>query len=303
MSRSLERGDHTLEVSRPSVALELRPQSPLADCAYSHNRSAKEVGLEVRRIPGGVRLSAGAHSACVKTAIPNAVAGGSYTLGVDVRTASGARARLCVWQIGPSKCAEISGLPGDNTWRRYRTTFTLDPATQGARIYLYADGQDHARTVTEYRNLELRPVAPDIVEIAPRDVPPSPSPRVTWSEPGSGSVDVRVRVRVRVHGPARGRLLVVNESFASGWQLGGAKAASHVVANGYANGWILDTAKPAAVTARFTPSRYAILALIASILTALVGVAFALYQRRRSRRSAITRRLRDLDAQGMFGRG
>jgi arabinofuranan 3-O-arabinosyltransferase len=142
LSRFLERGDHTLEVSRPSAALELRPDSPVGDCNRSDNRSAENAGLDVRSIAGGVRLTARAHSACVTAALPAVVAGGNYTLDLDVRTVSGARARLCVWQFGPNRCAEIEDVPASNTWTRYRTNITFDPGTRAARIYLYADGQD-----------------------------------------------------------------------------------------------------------------------------------------------------------------
>jgi arabinofuranan 3-O-arabinosyltransferase len=92
---------------------------------------------------------------------------------------------------------------------------------------------------------------------------------------------------VDLRGAARGRLLVVDESFASGWTLDGARPSAHVLANGYANAWVLDTTKPSTVTARFGPSRYAGIAIVVSILAAIVALAVALLLRRRSRRAAM----------------
>ncbi|HEX4775794.1 MAG TPA: hypothetical protein VFW74_03395, partial [Acidimicrobiia bacterium] len=278
--RRLDAGEHQLTVERPRAAHALALDSVLGDCAATDARTPDETGLAVQRIPGGVRLRAAAHAACVTAPIPDAQAGEPYDVSLDVRTVAGRAARICIWQDGPNRCAATPAVPASDSWDRYRARVRLDPGTTAARVYVYADGQQHPSTVTEYRNVRVQPIRSEFAHVDPVAAPTSVTP-VSWNSSGSGSFSAKLG-----HvGPA---LVVLDESFGTGWKLAGATGARHVVANGYANAWYLPAGATSRLSMNYAPSRLARFALLLSALgfvAAGVTLAFTAIRRRRRPRT------------------
>jgi len=271
--RYLEGGDHRTALIQPIASSALVADSPLGDCQRLDDRSFAEAGLAVEPIERGVQLRARAHSACVTAAIPAEVAAGQVALSMEVRTVSGRAARVCLWQEGPNRCATLAALPASPGWRPYRVEVTLEPGTTSARLYLYADGVDGG-TVVEYRDLAARPVAPEIVNIRPA-VPSASTPTVQWEQDGGS------RFSARVAGGPYPAVVVLDESFGSGWQVDGAEVRGHTEVNGYANAWVL--ASGGALSIRYGPNAWARAALWVSVAVALLAVGRTVWRRRRSR--------------------
>jgi hypothetical protein len=108
----------------------------------------------------------------------------------------------------------------------------LDPGTKLSLLFLYADGGASERTATAYRSLRI-----DLPQaaIAVGVLPVQHLPQVTYSR--VAPYEFRIHVR-----DARAPfLLVLSETFASGWHLEsgthGSSRASHLRVDGYANGW------------------------------------------------------------------
>jgi hypothetical protein len=99
-------------------------------------------------------------------------------------------------------------------------------------LFLYADGDSLARTVTEYRQIRIERARP---VVALGVAPLAHLPRVSYRRVAP------YEFRVRVDGARRPFLLAVDETFAPGWHLepGGRDSTglTHVRVNGYANGW------------------------------------------------------------------
>ena len=272
-TRDLARRKHRITISQPTMSVPLAANSPLGDCQRDDNRTPKEAGLSVEPLGGGVRLRATAHSACVTAAIRPNLATGDVTLSMDVRTVRGRAARICLWQDGPNRCAELPPLPTSPSWQRYRANVSLAPGTTAARLYLYADGVSSG-TVAEYRNLAVWPVAPEVVNVTPV-VSHGATPAVRWNSSGAGAFSARV-----TGGPSPA-LIVLDESFGVGWRVGGARVLSHTEVNGYANGWVI--ASGGTLSIRYGPSAWARAAVSVSAGVALLAIGLAILRRRRNR--------------------
>jgi hypothetical protein len=141
---------------------------------------------------------------------------------------------------------------------------------------LYADGNGAVPSVTEYRNIRLRAVAPDVIEVRPHRVAPRPVP-ITWRENGSGSISVQPHARLRSD-----QLVVVDESFAAGWKVDGTAPRAHVRVNGYANAWLVPPGT-GQFDVTYGPGRMLRVGIVISLLAAVAAVGATLVRRRRAR--------------------
>jgi arabinofuranan 3-O-arabinosyltransferase len=142
-----------LSVSSGSIAGD---PGPLGDCNRVDGRSAAEVGIAGADLADDagpiLQLAASAHRACRAVPLEGARAGGTYEVVVAARSLGGSPPAACLWVDGPKRCL---GLPGAGTvdgWEVRRGLVTLPEGTTGARLFLYADGNDDGTTtVTQYR--------------------------------------------------------------------------------------------------------------------------------------------------------
>jgi arabinofuranan 3-O-arabinosyltransferase len=138
----------------------LREFSPLEDCNRSDDRSPAEAGLGLARAGDGtVRLRAPAHAACTWVQLDRRPLARAYELRLRHRRLGGAQPRLCVWEQGPDRCAQLEPLGETGArWTTYRTTFSPDARATGLRLYLYADGGAAEPTAVEYDDLAVAPL-------------------------------------------------------------------------------------------------------------------------------------------------
>jgi arabinofuranan 3-O-arabinosyltransferase len=241
-----------------------KPWGPVGDCDNVLGTAAG-VSQQVGPFgPGGgpaLALSTRYDSACAQQRL--AWTGGALRLDLSVRHVSGQAARLCIYELGPNRCAPTADLPTSTTWAPYHTVVTPDPGTSSLILFLYADG-----------NTAGQPGAPP----------------VTRNDYAQVSVSSASPVRVAVFGdpqtPATSAasLLLLRESFSGHWV--GPAGTRHVLVDGLYNGWL--GALPAAATSRYGPSgtvrAAAILSLIAGLALVPLGLGGRPGRRRRPRR-------------------
>jgi arabinofuranan 3-O-arabinosyltransferase len=255
----------------------------VSDCHAYDQRSIQQAGLQAVALPNepapAIRLSALAHSACASAAVEGFVPGGSYTLDLDYRTLTGLPARVCVWEVGPDRCAPLPPMRASSDWYHLQTSVTPDPGTVALRLFVYADAGalGGSSTIVEYRALRVTSAAPLAIAIFDDSVARSVAPQVSWTRLGASTYQVDVS---RADEPF---VLSLGESFAPGWALQGlpeGRGGEHVVADGYANGWLIRPGDPFTARITFTPDREMHAARAVSLLTGL-AIPFAIVRRRR----------------------
>ncbi|MGH9066912.1 MAG: hypothetical protein ACRD0J_05415, partial [Acidimicrobiales bacterium] len=129
-----------------------------------------------------LELSASIDSAC--EAQPLSWHGGSLLLTLWVRHLGGAPPRLCVWELGPRRCASVPPLPATAGWSRYRAIIEPDPGATGLDLFLYADSPGQGKATTnEYAAASaysLPPVDQPIVLATPRHPAPVSQSLRVW---------------------------------------------------------------------------------------------------------------------------
>lgn len=159
--------------------------------------------------PGGfpaLRLSSQLDSACESKRLD--WHGGSLVLSLMVHSARGNAPRICLWEVGPERCASIPSLPESSRWSVFRTSLTPDLDTTAIDIFLYADGEGTA-TVAEYAAVQVIevPALPSLALL----VDPTDQPMLT------------------------SQLVVLHASFSDRWK---STSGTHVVVDGMLNGWL-----------------------------------------------------------------
>lgn len=251
----LSSGTHVLELasSQPSSGNGLGDWSSLEDCLRLDERDRSEAGLSLSVDDDTVRLSARAHSACTWAPIIGDPAG-LHRLSLTYRTLSGAPGRICVWQVGPNRCADIPALAGGRDTATYSTIIQAEPGTTELRLYLYADGpdRDDASTTTEYNAITADTSSPITVRLTPTSTA-NPMPTITASH-REATAEYSVSL-TNARGPF---LLILADTYARGWVVDGLPAdwsADHLVTNGYSNGWLINGNGSAELTLRYQPDR------------------------------------------------
>jgi arabinofuranan 3-O-arabinosyltransferase len=210
----------------------------LGDCNRYDSRTRSETGLSASVVdrygPPTLRLTARDHAACVAVRISRFRPATPLRVQLAYRGVMGNPPRICLWQEGPQRCADLPGLLAAPGWHRFDGTARPEAGTKSLWLFLYADGGGSKPTVTEYRELRVERPQPAIaVGIAPvRHLPEVSYGRVAPYE-----------FRVHVRGAGGPFLLVLSETFAPGWRVEvpghSSGGASHLRVNGYANGWRL----------------------------------------------------------------
>jgi arabinofuranan 3-O-arabinosyltransferase len=244
-------GEKPAEVPIPSQL-----PSRLEDCNRYDRRTPREVGLsaevvERNGIPA-VRLSARDHSACVALPLGDVQPRTPLRIQLSYRSVSGSPPRICVWQMGPQRCARPPRLLGSPGWHGVETTVTPRAGTRSLRLFLYADGDDPGRTVTEYRDIAIAWARP---MVALGVAPPAALPKVSYRRVAP------YEFRVHIENARRPFLLAVGETFAPGWRVEArardATGLTHVRVNGYANGWRVPWRGTYDVTITYGPEQLA----------------------------------------------
>jgi arabinofuranan 3-O-arabinosyltransferase len=208
----------------------------LGDCNQYDTRTASQVGLSATVLDqaGTPTLLLGArdHAACVAIPIRGLRPAVPFRLRLAYRGITGNAPRLCIWEQGPNRCAMLPSLLAARGWHRFGARVTLVPGTKSSWLFLYADGGASEPTVTAYRSLRIE--SPQAA-IAVGVLPVAHLPQVTYRRVAP------YEFRVHVRDAREPFLLVLSETFASGWHLeGGSRGsarASHLRVDGYANGW------------------------------------------------------------------
>lgn len=276
----LTAGPHRVSVRTELGGSPLGAFSALQSCFA--DGAAAGAGRAYSIVDGVMRLSSAGGTACVRARATGGIAASWYRLRLDYRTASGQPARVCVWQEGPDRCATIPALGRSADWQHVDTAFRIDPGTRRLFLYLYADGGAAEPTAVEYRAPALQPTLSTVLVAAQADVvgPPSQTTAIQLAARPD-----RYRVRVRELGGTR--VLVLADSYATGWRLDGLPEgwhATHVIADGYANGWILTGDGDATLTLSYRPAALGYMAEFVSACAAgrlAFGWLIGLLRRRR----------------------
>jgi len=170
------------------------------DCNATADQSLDDLGIVAAPLPEegtqAVTLEARSHSACVRVATREVRASVPLLIEVDHRTLVGAPARLCVWEIGPDRCASLPILARARDWETYRAVTMTSPETRGIRLFLYADGSPYGdRTRIEYRHLrvsELKAAATGTLPVP--DTAPATIPLSAGRHTLATSVDTTTRL-------------------------------------------------------------------------------------------------------------
>ncbi|MBN1172648.1 MAG: hypothetical protein JXA67_10790, partial [Micromonosporaceae bacterium] len=208
---NLDAGEHSITVDRSPLD-SATTASPLLPCPVPAG------GSLVRQPDGAVELSAGEGSACARTESSPRAATGDYLLELEYRTIEGASARVCVWQDGPDRCADLPELRRSHTWQRLAASVQAEPDAQAVAVYLFADGRVAERTRVAYRNVRLTPVAVTtlkISQVAPLGATTASGTALSLLRSSSAAYTARIQ------GACGPFVVTLSESFAPGWRLRG----------------------------------------------------------------------------------
>ena len=255
----------------------------VGDCYKIDRRTLRQVGIAAGVVGTGPRaslwLTARDHSGCVSTVVAGPHPPSALRLRLLYRTVLGNPARVCVWMVGPNRCAPQQALDASPGWHRLDAVVPIAPATSSVWLFLYADGGGR-RTISEYRRITI---AKSVPRIAVAVAPVVRLPEVTYQRVSPSEFHVRVR------GARAPFLLVATETYAPGWRLqrprGRHRGATHLRVNGYANGWRLPWSGSYELTIDYAPERLAELARRLDLVAIPLGLLALLLPPGRLRRS------------------
>jgi len=190
---------------------------PLGNCAGTYIPTATPgspltASLLPAAGPGGstvLQLSARFDSACEAQTLK--WRSGPVVISLYARHVAGALPRLCLWEIGPDRCASIQGIATGGGWNRYRAAVTPDEGTLALRLFVYSDVYNTGvQSVNEYADVH----AWELLSIPQVDVMGSPD--------SSPSQPVELRI-LRI-------------DYSPNWVA--STGAEHVLVNGLLNGWL-----------------------------------------------------------------
>lgn len=249
----------------------LGPFSPVGDCNAYKRAGDEALGFSAAPLVGepgpAFRLTARSHIACISAPLEGYVTGEPVRLRLEYRNQKGAAARICLLQLGPGTCAP--GIPMKRTaeWTSLDATVSPSAGTTGISLFLYADGEG-GPTVTEYRQVALTGAGTTAIEVTRARGSGRALPLVSVKANNPSSYAARI--------VADGRpfILVLSESFDSGWRLenlGDGVTVRHVRVDGYANGWEIEGAQGVLnLGLRYSPAAHARLALLVSSFAGLL---------------------------------
>lgn len=244
-----------LIVRGPATGNVLGPFGPLGNCNRVDDRPAAQLDLGSDDVEDGIELRAGAHAACRWARIGQLSAATTFELSLTYETLAGRqRPRVCAFDPVTSRCLRIEAADGTGDPidrleagpgpHDLRGRVVVPPGTSDLRLYLYADGPAASDpdevTRVRYTSIEVVPVAPFDVVVAPIDALADPSasaPAAPPEVPTSWSGPARFEVELPAGGPW---LLATHASAAPGWRLDD-DGAEPATADGFRSAWILPS--------------------------------------------------------------
>jgi arabinofuranan 3-O-arabinosyltransferase len=202
--------------------------------------------------PGGLpalRLSAQLDSACESQSLD--WRGGALMLSLMVHTGRGNAPRICLWEVGPERCASIPSVPEGSGWSAYRASVTPDSKTTAVDIFLYADGEG-TDTVSEYANVR-------VIEVPAL---PSLALLVNPEEQPASSL----------------QLVVLHNSFSTRWA---STEGKHVIVDGMLNGWLVPPGSQPFVISYLPAGAFRTaqsLSVVAVLITLLIPVGLMIWR-------------------------
>ena len=170
---------------------------------------------------------------------------GALILNLLVRHVEGTAPRLCLWEVGPSRCAALPDLPSSASWTTYRASVVPDAGTKSIRLYLYADGGAGPRTVNEYANAGVVevPSLPSLALLSNPMLPASPA----------------------------SRLFIDYSSYSEAWT---GSEGKHVLVDGMLNGWLVPS-RSTGVAVHYAPGKEVQMSQWASLAILLATLLWA----------------------------
>lgn len=201
-------------------------------------------------------LSADSGAACEARSV--AWSGGPVLVSFAARRITGAGPAICLWEIGPNRCASMTPLSASARWHTYQEVVTPNRGTHALSLFLYAYAGSGTRTEDAYSGVSIR----------------SAATQETWAIIAAGGA---------AHRPPE--LTTMMTAFSNYWSVG--TPAQHVLVDGIMNGWLSDANR------RVTPHdslagpirASAVGAGAAAVVTLIIGctVLVAAVRRRRPR--------------------
>jgi arabinofuranan 3-O-arabinosyltransferase len=193
-----------------------------------------------------LRLSAGTDSACEIQWLPPQHR--PIFISFLVRHVSGAPPRICLWEVGPRRCARLPDLSVSDRWSRYTATVQPDENSGPIGLFLYADNPEpDATTINDYTDVNVLEL-PSLPRVDLVGTPLSPQAPV--------ALDVQ------------------HQGFSTGWKA--SRLNTHVLVNGLMNGWIRSDVSPPSEP-RYAPSIILSWAFGCSLVTSLALTASLIY--------------------------
>jgi hypothetical protein len=192
-----------------------------------------------------LRLTASLDTACEYRRLTWST--GPVFLSLKVRHIAGDQPQICLWEVGPDKCASVPQPTGSREWVGYQAAIVPDQGTSALELFVYAAAQT-PNVLTENDYAEVRaaaiPIVPqlDVIGAGPES---NPSPSQT--------------------------LVIDHTSFSTTWR---SPSATHVLVDGVISGWLANSTQP--INPTYWPNAPIQASFILSIGTASLLVTLVL---------------------------
>jgi arabinofuranan 3-O-arabinosyltransferase len=239
---------------------------PVNDCNNQRGPDASSLFATVLEQAGpdnvpALQLSAVADAACVAQDVQ--WNGGVLVLKLLTRQVLGNPPRICVWEVGPQRCAQMPPLSASKHWTEYSASITPDEGTTSIKLFLYADaGPPTVSDYTEVRVVEI-PSMPRVDLVGTPERPTSDT----------------------------SRLAILHTSFSTFWR--GPKGVPQVRVDGLLNGW-LPPGNTSTLTVEYWPDHMVAGGFIVSGAGALLAAVLLAWQARRKQHPVSDNRTTEL---------
>lgn len=184
-------------------------QPNVGDC---DNVDPAKAGLAARIVQNlrttALQLTAQRDSACEAKTVTGWQRTEPVLLDWQARGVTGTPPRVCLWELGPNRCASMAIRTSENgAWTDSRALVTPPSGTRGLAVFLYADAEAEPTTV-QFRSVSVRAMARRPVILALPDA-------VTHRQS-----------------------LILDTTFSSAWSLPGSLRLTHTMGDGLVNIWI-----------------------------------------------------------------
>lgn len=288
-------GEHTLTIEGGQSGSVLGDFGPLENCYNTRQMTNDEAGLSATRLDDEVqpafRLTAQYDRACIAAPVPDMGASSLYELSYEGRSVALRNPSVCLYQRGPDRCTKTPAGGPWRDWTPYRTFVGPDPRAVETRLYLFGsrDLAGLGRSVVEYRDVALRPVASPVDVVLTRHAPIAATATVDGTRISATRYRATFSGATPVDARGQGTYVALTEGFAPGWAAQastGVDSTAHTRLQGWVNAWPV-TAGDGKTDMVYRPDRMAQFALL--LLPAGLLAAFAWLAVRRPVRRGVSR--------------